>query len=148
MNIHHRKEDGSQAYSERVEWRDLPTLNPPLQHNDTQFLLMLCDQLSQWVRNFPKCALSYAIYLSIRLPKFPSYSPKDVPNSTSILSHLVCPKFNSHVYKLKRYSKLGHICFYFTPGSRELLLLRSAQCSKTFGREPIKVAPSPKNKIK
>ncbi len=63
-----------------------------------------------------KCALSYAIYLSIRLPKFPSYSPKDVLNSTSILSHLVCSKFNSHVYKLKRYSKLGHICFYFAPG--------------------------------
>jgi hypothetical protein len=28
--------------------------------------------------------------------------PKDIPNNTSILSHMVCPKFNSHVYKLKR----------------------------------------------
>jgi hypothetical protein len=42
-------------------------------------LLMLCDQLSPRVRNFPKCALSYAIYLSIRLPKFPSCSPKMFP---------------------------------------------------------------------
>jgi len=49
-------------------------------------------------------------------PQVPKLFPKDVPNSTSILSPLVCPKFNSHVYKLKRYSKLGHICFYFAPG--------------------------------
>jgi hypothetical protein len=27
--------------------------------------------------------------------------PKGIPNSTSILSHMVCPKFNSHVYKLR-----------------------------------------------
>jgi len=27
---------------------------------------------------------------------------QDVHNCTSILSHMVCPKFNSHVYKLKR----------------------------------------------
>ncbi len=30
-------------------------------------------------------------------------------------SHMVCPKFNSHVYKLKR--KLGeHVCFYIATG--------------------------------
>jgi len=28
--------------------------------------------------------------------------PQDIPNSTLDLSHMVCPKFNSHVYKLKR----------------------------------------------
>ncbi len=28
--------------------------------------------------------------------------PQDIPNSPSDLSHTVCPKFNSHVYKLKR----------------------------------------------
>jgi len=28
--------------------------------------------------------------------------PEGIPNSTSILSHMVCPKFNSHVYKFKR----------------------------------------------
>jgi hypothetical protein len=28
--------------------------------------------------------------------------PKDVPNSTWVLSHTVCPKFNSLLYKLKR----------------------------------------------
>jgi len=33
----------------------------------------------------------------------PKYIPEDVPNSTWVLwSHMVCPKFNSHVYKLKR----------------------------------------------
>ncbi len=31
-------------------------------------------------------------------------SPQDVPNTTSdLLSHMVCPKFNSHVYKMKRW---------------------------------------------
>jgi hypothetical protein len=28
-------------------------------------------------------------------------APEDIPNYTSILSHMVCPKFNSDVYKLK-----------------------------------------------
>jgi hypothetical protein len=28
--------------------------------------------------------------------------PQDVPNTTSDLSHMVCPKCDSHVYKLKR----------------------------------------------
>ncbi len=40
--------------------------------------------------------------------------PQDVPNSTSILSHIVCPKFNSHVYELKSYVVGEYICFYFT----------------------------------
>jgi len=31
--------------------------------------------------------------------------PHDVPNgNTSVLSHMVCPKFNSHVYKLQRWN--------------------------------------------
>jgi len=39
-----------------------------------------------------------------------------VPNSTSILSHMVCPKFNSHVYKLKRWNLKEHMNFYFAAG--------------------------------
>jgi len=35
--------------------------------------------------------------------------PQVVPNSTSVLSCMVCPKFNFPIYKLKR----EHICFYF-----------------------------------
>jgi len=30
--------------------------------------------------------------------------PQDVPHSTWVLLHMLCPKFNSHVYKLKRYN--------------------------------------------
>jgi len=56
-------------------------------------------------------------------PLFPSYSqsvlkccPQDVPNSTWVLPHMVCPKFNSHVYKLKRRIMWEYICFYFATG--------------------------------
>jgi hypothetical protein len=38
-------------------------------------------------------------HVPLRFPKFSSYS-ESVPNSTSILSHMVCPKFNSHIHKL------------------------------------------------
>jgi hypothetical protein len=38
--------------------------------------------------------------------------PQDVPNSTWVLSHMVCPKFNSPIYKLKRWNPGVHICFY------------------------------------
>jgi hypothetical protein len=38
----------------------------------------------------------------------PKYIPNDVPNgNTSVLSHMVCPKFNSHVYKLQRWNPGG-----------------------------------------
>jgi hypothetical protein len=36
-----------------------------------------------------------------------------IPHSTSDLSHMVCPKFNPHVYKLKRSAIGEHICFHF-----------------------------------
>jgi hypothetical protein len=42
--------------------------------------------------------------------------PQDIPYSTSDLSHTVCPKFNSHVYKLKRWAIIDHICFYYATG--------------------------------
>jgi hypothetical protein len=51
---------------------------------------------------------------------FPSSSqviPQYFCNSTSdYLSHMVCPKFKSHVYKLKRWVMGEHICFYFVTG--------------------------------
>ncbi len=47
--------------------------------------------------------------------RFPSFQcvPQHVPNSTSVLLHMICPKFNSHVYKLKRYVVGKYICFSF-----------------------------------
>jgi hypothetical protein len=39
-----------------------------------------------------------------------------VPNTTLVLFHIVCPKFNSHVYNLKRWSSWEYICFYFASG--------------------------------
>jgi hypothetical protein len=56
--------------------------------------------------------------------------PQDVPNFTSDLSLMVCPKFNNHVNKLKRWvgHRREHYCFYFA--TKEVLLFGSAQCSK------------------
>jgi hypothetical protein len=43
--------------------------------------------------------------------------PQHDPNSTWVLTHMVCPKFNSHVYKLKTWNLVWkHICFYFAVG--------------------------------
>jgi len=41
-----------------------------------------------------------------------SFSPRHF-NSMSILLHMVCPKLNSHVYKLKRWAIREHVCLYF-----------------------------------
>jgi len=71
----------------------------------------------------------------IRFPKgssSPQVVPQDIPNSTSDFSHMVCPKFNSDVYKLKRCPIGEYICFLLCNlGSKEVLLLGCAQRSKT-----------------
>jgi hypothetical protein len=57
---------------------------------------------------FPMC--------SHEVPQFPKLFPQNVPSSTSALSHMVCPKFNPHVYKLKKVDHRKHIWFYFAIG--------------------------------
>ncbi len=48
--------------------------------------------------------------------------PQVVPNITSLLSHMLCPKFNSQVYKTEKVShREHHICFYFATGSPKRL---------------------------
>jgi hypothetical protein len=43
--------------------------------------------------------------------------PQDVSNSTWVLSHMVCPKLNSHVYKLKKVNSRGaHFVSILQPG--------------------------------
>jgi hypothetical protein len=41
----------------------------------------------------------------------PQVVPQDIPKSTSDFSHMICPKFNSDVYRLKGWTKGEHICF-------------------------------------
>jgi len=61
-----------------------------------------------------------------------------VPNSTPILSHMVCPKFNSHVYKLKKAGSRGiHLFLFCNWGSEEVLSLGSVQCSKKIADGPM-----------
>jgi len=56
--------------------------------------------------------------------------PQDVPNFTSDLSLMVCPKFNNHVNKVKRWAIGEHYCFYFA--TKEVLLFGSAQMFQIF----------------
>ncbi len=51
-----------------------------------------------------------------------------VHNHTSILSHMVCPKFNSHVYKLKGKLRVSIFAFTLQLGSKEVLLLSPKRC--------------------
>jgi hypothetical protein len=44
------------------------------------------------------------------LPSNSQKAPQDVWNNASNLSHMVCPKFNSHVYKLKRWAIRERAC--------------------------------------
>jgi hypothetical protein len=74
-----------------------------------------------------------------KFPLFPSYSQsvlkcchQDVPNSTWVLPHMVYPKFNSHVYKLKRRVVREYICFYFATGVQRGAFIRE---SSTFQRK-------------
>jgi hypothetical protein len=79
----------------------------------------------------------------------PRCVPQDVPNSTWVLSHMVCPKFNSPIYKLKRWNPGVHICFYFASGSlKRCFYWGHAQCSQKIADGPINMAPLKKKKIK
>jgi hypothetical protein len=43
------------------------------------------------------------------LPSNSQTVPQDIPNNISNLSHMFCPKFNSHVYKLKMWAIGEHM---------------------------------------
>ncbi len=62
---------------------------------------------------FPTCShhVLNEFSTSQRVPKFPNcfqmHSPQDIPNSTWVLSHMVCPKLNSPLYKQKKRKTQG-----------------------------------------
>jgi hypothetical protein len=73
--------------------------------------------------------------------------PQVVPNSTTILSHMVCPKFNSYVYKLKRWARGENICFCFGIGGPTRCCYGGVpQCSKRIGDGAINVVSFKKKK--
>ncbi len=57
---------------------------------------------------------------------------------------MVCPKFNAHVYKLKRWAIDKCLCFYFPTKDKEAFLFGNAQCSKKIDDGPINMGPSKK----
>ncbi len=65
------------------------------------------------------------------------YIPQDVPNSISDLSHMFCPKFSSHVYKLNKWIEREYFCFYFPIGVQRGSSIGYAQCSKKIDDGPI-----------
>jgi hypothetical protein len=94
--------------------------------------------------------------------KISSCSFQDIHNSTSLLSHMVCPKFNSHVYNLKGKAEgehhflllcnwgpkmmkpcqtrlnvrnFGTLCFdppLLAPPSPQIVLIRFSMCSPSL----------------
>jgi hypothetical protein len=77
------------------------------------------------------------------------YFSQDVSYSTSILSHMVCGKFNSHVYKLKRWVLNEHIFFDFTIwGQKRCLYWGISSVPKKFDVDLIIMIPSPKDFLK
>jgi hypothetical protein len=67
------------------------------------------------------------------VPNMFSFCSLEVPNSTLILSHRVCPKFNSHVYKLKRYIGCWEMHLFLFSNwevQRGASIGECAQCSK------------------
>ncbi len=82
---------------------------------------------------------------------FPSGSqviPQDVPNTNLILSHMICPKLNSHVYINW---KGEHMCFYFATWGPKTwsFYWEVPNISNKIGDGLINMALSPKkNKIK
>jgi hypothetical protein len=62
--------------------------------------------------------------------------PQKVPNSTLVLSHMICPKFNSHLYKLKR-CRLGST-YVATGVANKLPLVELQNVPKIFWLGAIK----------
>jgi hypothetical protein len=76
----------------------------------------------------------------------PKSVPQDVLNSTWVLSGMVCPKFNSHGYKLKRWYLGEHTCFNFaTQDPKRCFSKGHAQCSDKIADGPINAAPFKRN---
>jgi hypothetical protein len=89
---------------------------------------------SSFFRFFPLVPIVFPSCSHQALKGFPSSQcvpecvPQDVPNSTWVL---IGPKFNSHVYKLKRWNLGKHICFYFAIGGpKRCFYWGHAQCSQ------------------
>jgi hypothetical protein len=75
-----------------------------------QHLIMRC-QFSFFLGGRGQIFYYYFLFHDI-LMGFLSCSPIH-PNNTLDLSHIVCPKFNAHVYKLKRWAIDKCVCLYF-----------------------------------
>jgi hypothetical protein len=82
------------------------------------------------------------MWSSVFFPLVLKYVPAYVGNSTSVLSHMVCPKFKSHVYKPQRWALLGEHLLYFAPGGPKRCFYGDMpNVPKEIVDEPINMAP-------
>jgi hypothetical protein len=124
-----------------VELRDLPRKKPPFQQHLVISTWYWYLMFTHALRELPKMCLVLChlpIYEAHQVAKL---FPKMFPTTPSILSHLVCPKFNSPLYKLRRYSKLEHILFLFCFRGPKA---DSIEKCHEFPKKLVDVAPSPK----
>jgi hypothetical protein len=76
----------------------------------------------------------------------PNVYPKVFPIAPWFYFIWFSPKFNSHVYNLKRWAKEEYIFLYFATRSEKVLPLGSAQCFKKIDDGPLNMAPSKRKK--
>ncbi len=73
----------------------------------------------RWMKLFfvfspcPQCVLNMFSSCSHGVPQVPKLFTNTFPITPQFYPIWFCPKFNSHVYTLKRQVKGVHICFYF-----------------------------------
>jgi hypothetical protein len=67
----------------------------------------------------------------------PKYIPKNFPNSTLVLFNMVCPKFDSHVHKLKRWAtgQRIHLFLFCNWGPKRCSHWGVLHCSKAIDDE-------------
>jgi len=81
---------------------------------------------------------------SLEVPQVPKLFPKAFPIAPQFY-HMVCPKFNPHVYKLKSLAIGEYICLNFAIESpKRCFHWGSDQCSKVFVDGPMNMALSKK----
>ncbi len=114
-------------------------------HERSNYFFLFEEGGKDCFRLFLMCSHDVPMMFLPAYQKVPHVVPQHVHNSMSDVSHMVCPKFNSHVYELKKGRTQGeHICFYFATGAS---IGGSAQMFQNIDDGPINMVPS-KNKPK
>ncbi len=85
---------------------------PTLTFQSVGFLVAMSPNFCSWRLSMFNI-INVLLSCSFEVRQVPDLLPEAFPIAPS---HMVCPKFNCHVYKLKRSAVGEYICFYFATG--------------------------------